>query len=349
MKSSLLAAAAVGAACWLAPLHAAPVADALQRPALQVRQPDRAVLLAAARAGERIVAVGERGVVLASDDHGGRWRQVPCPVSVTLTAVRFADARHGVVVGHGGSVLTSADGGLSWTLRLDGRRIAQIVLEAARASGDAARIKDAERLLADGPDKPLLDVLMLDERRMLAVGAYGLALYSDDGGQRWVPWMERLDNPKALHLYALRRSGDTLLVAGEQGLLLRSDDGGASFRRLQAPYKGSFFTAEMASPSQLLVAGLRGNVWRSADGGASWSQVALPVPASITASTVGADGSVWLASQAGTVLKLHAQGATPIAAPPLPQPAGLLFVGERQLLSLGMAGVVPVPVQGTTP
>jgi photosystem II stability/assembly factor-like uncharacterized protein len=336
--AALLCAALLGPA--VAP--AAPVTDALQRPALAVKQPQRSVLLAAARAGERLVAVGERGIVVVSDDHGASWRQVPCPVSVTLTAVRFADARHGVIVGHGGTALTTSDGGASWAVRLDGRRLAQRVLETARVDGDAVRLKDAERLVADGPDKPLLDVLMFDTRRILAVGAYGIALYSDDGGERWSSWSARLENPKALHLYAVRRAGDSLLVAGEQGLLLRSDDNGASFRRLSAPYKGSFFTGEMLSPSELLVAGLRGNVWRSSDAGASWSQVSVPMPASVTATAVGADGAVLLANQAGVVLRL--QGATPVPlnTTPLPMPGGLLVAADGRVLTLGVGGVVPV-------
>lgn len=108
----------------------------------------------AARAGDRMVAVGERGLIVVSDDRSATWRQVPSPVSVALTTVRFADALHGVAVGHGGTVLTTGDGGLNWAVRLDGRRVAQLALDAAKVSGDALRLKDAQRLVTDGPDKP---------------------------------------------------------------------------------------------------------------------------------------------------------------------------------------------------
>ena len=67
----------------------------------------------------RIVAVGERGLVILSDDRGASWRQVPSPVSVTLTMVRFADEQHGVAVGHGGTVLTTDDAGTTWRLPSD--------------------------------------------------------------------------------------------------------------------------------------------------------------------------------------------------------------------------------------
>src|SRR5882762_6618150 len=103
---SILVLAAALASSLSSSFAATPVCDALQRPALAVREPQRAVLLSGAQAGTRVVAVGERGVVALSDDGGTTWRQAPCPVSVTLTMVRFADDRHGVAVGHGGTVLT---------------------------------------------------------------------------------------------------------------------------------------------------------------------------------------------------------------------------------------------------
>lgn len=315
------------------------VGDALDRPALAVKAPQRAVLLAAAQAGTRIVAVGERGIVALSDDRGAGWRQAPSPVSVTLTMVRFADDRHGVAVGHGGTVLTTEDAGATWRLRLDGRRLAEL---AKTTAATPAAQREAEYLLADGPDKPFLDVLLWDAKRMLAVGAYGLAFYSADGGERWTPWMDRLPNPRALHWYVARRAGDTLLLAGEQGLLARSTDGGQTFQTMNSPYKGSWFAGEIRADGQTVLAGLRGNVWRSTDDGAQWTQLTSPVPATITAMALDAGGGLLLASQAGVVLRLKGDALLPLKAPPVPMPSALLPQQGGPLLTLGVAGVVPV-------
>jgi photosystem II stability/assembly factor-like uncharacterized protein len=320
----------------------APVGDALQRPALAVKAPQRAVLLSAALAGSRVVAVGERGIVALSDDRGASWRQAPSPVSVTLTMVRFTDERHGVAVGHGGTVLTTDDAGTSWRLRLDGRRLAELA-KAAATTPEAQQ--DAERLVTDGPDKPFLDVLQWDAKRLLAVGAYGLAFYSADGGESWTPWMDRLPNPKALHWYVARRAGNTLLLAGEQGLLARSDDGGQTFQTMNSPYKGSWFAGELSADGQAVLAGLRGNVWRSTGGGAQWAQLASPVPATITAMAVDAKGGLLLASQAGVVLRLQGDALVPLKAPPVPMPSALLPLQGGPLLTLGVAGVVPVQAE----
>lgn len=327
---------------------AAPVGDALDRAAVTVRSPERAVLLGAAQAGTRTVAVGERGIIVLSEDGGRHWHQAGTPTSVTLTTVRFADALHGWAVGHGGMVLSTEDGGKSWVRRLDGRRVAQIVLAAARAAGDAKAIQDAERLQADGPDKPLLDLLVIDARRLLAVGAYGIALGSDDGGQSWTSWMPRLPNPKGLHIYTARARGGNLLLAGEQGLVMMSSDAGQGFRRVDTPYKGSFFTAELPGDQVIVLAGLRGTALRSVDNGANWSPLATPMPASITGSAVTADGRLLATNQAGFVMALQGDHLQPIHAAPRPPLNGLLPQPSGAVLALTVQGAMPLPRESGT-
>ncbi|MBI3367277.1 MAG: glycosyl hydrolase, partial [Burkholderiales bacterium] len=102
------------------PAIAEPVPPAvLDTPAVPSAKALMAATLAVARAGQRLVAVGERGTVLLSDDGGASWRQAPVPVQVTLTSVRFIDPRTGWAAGHGGVILRSDDGGQSWTKQLD--------------------------------------------------------------------------------------------------------------------------------------------------------------------------------------------------------------------------------------
>lgn len=321
---------------------AAPVGDALERPSVLTAHATRSVLLGAARAGQRLVAVGERGIVILSDDQGTSWRQVETPVSVTLTGVRFADARHGYIVGHGATVLATDDSGEHWTRRLDGRRAAELALEAAQAGSDKGALRAAKWLVADGPDKPLLDLLVVDPRQVVVVGAYGLAFSSDDGGQTWRSWIENLDNPDGLHLYAIRQRGKRILVAGERGLVRLSEDAGRSFVSVPTPYRGSYFTAELPSEQEILVAGLRGNVWRSSDAGASWQQLTAPVPASITASALGDDGSLVLVNQAGMVLSGDAVSLAPVALPQMSPLNGVLQMRDGGLLLLSNNGLESV-------
>jgi photosystem II stability/assembly factor-like uncharacterized protein len=333
----------------------APVRGALERAAPVSVAPERALMLGAAQSGQRLVAVGERGIALWSDDAGVHWRQAAVPVAVTLTAVRLVDARRGYAVGHSGVVLRTVDGGQTWIKCLDGRMAAGIALAAAEAGGDARALAEAQRLKADGADKPLFDLHFYDADHGIVVGAYNLAFSTADGGRTWQSLMAGTANPKAMHLYALRAHGDTLLVAGEQGLALRSDDRGRSFRKLATPYNGSFFTAEFldAEGRDMMLAGLRGNVWRSRDGGGSWTQWATPLPVSITGSalmagsaTGSATPALVLVNQAGQILR--SDGGTFKLRPgaPLGPLAGVLPLKDGGMLALSFAGPVRIAANG---
>lgn len=265
------------------------VPAALTEPALISPKALGASTLAVARAGDRLVAAGERGTVLWSDDGGKTWQQARVPVRAGLTALRFVDARTGWAVGHLGVILKTEDGGKTWTLQLDGVRAAQALL--AAATDDASR-RAAQRLVEEGADKPWFDLEALDGQRVIAVGAYGLAMATRDGGRTWEPLPLRAVNPRGLHLYGVRAvggPGGAWVIAGEQGLLLRSSDDGVSFTALASPYKGSFFGLLSTRSGALLAYGLRGSVYRSGDAGASWDKVELGTPVSLQAGLERAD------------------------------------------------------------
>ncbi len=241
---------------------------------------------------------------MLSDDHGANWRQAKVPVSVSLTATQFVSARVGWVVGHGGVVLATTDGGETWRRQLDGRKAAQIEFDAAQGEGAAGkRLRDAERLVKEGPDKPFLDLYFSDERNGLVIGAYGLIFVTTDGGQRWRSAQQRLDNPKGRHLYGLRAVGKALYLVGEQGAAYRSDDGGQRFVELKTPYAGSYFGVVGAATGEVIVFGLRGHAYWSADAGANWQQSEIATGSTLTAGLRFADGSLLLVNESGQAFR----------------------------------------------
>ncbi len=248
--------------------------DVLDTPAQQSALAARGLLAGLARAGQRLVAVGQRGHVLASDDGGRTWAQARVPVSSDLVAVHFPTPSDGWAVGHDGVVLRSADGGRTWSRQLDGRALGELLVAAYTKSGDAKWIAEGKRFAAQGAENPLLDAWFDDARRGHVVGAFGLVLRTDDGGRSWEPLLHAAENPKGLHLYAVRRVGESLFVAGEQGTLLKWD--GSRFAALASPYAGTLFGL-VGNERAVLAHGLRGSVVRSTDGGRTWAMVASGV------------------------------------------------------------------------
>lgn len=326
--------------------------DVLDAPAQIFAKAGSLVQLAVASAGNRLVSVGERGVILLSDDQGKTWRQSKTvPVSVTLTRVSFVDTKTGWAIGHGGVILGTQDAGETWVKQLDGNAAAKLELAQAKAEGagpaSERRLLDAERLLADGADKPLLAMHFFDARRGLVVGAYGLAFGTEDGGQSWQSLMGRLSMANGRHLYAIHAVPGGLYLAGEQGLLLASTDSGASFSKIEFPGKGTLFG--MLSPKSekvLLAYGLKGNAYRSADAGKRWQKVDMP-PVSLVAGLRLANGDWVLADESGQLHRSDDEGQhfkrLPLAHPVVI--ASLLETADGTLVGSGVRGTARIELK----
>lgn len=284
--------------CSLAPSFAADFIDPLSKEAEFSRQPDREIMTGLARAGKRLVAVGIRGQIVISDDAGAAWRQAKVPVGSDLVAANFPSDKAGWAVGHDGVVLATMDGGNTWLKQLDGNAAARTM---AGKYANMPLAVEAERFAEQGPDKPFLDVWFDNEMTGFVVGAYNLIFRTDDGGKNWTPWLDRTDNPKMLHLYAIRRIGEDYFIVGEQGLVLKLDPLSGRFRMLDVPYKGTFFGIT-GKPGAVIVYGLRGNVFRTTDDGKSWKKVETGLAVTLVGSTIADDGRIVLVSQTGHVL-----------------------------------------------
>jgi photosystem II stability/assembly factor-like uncharacterized protein len=271
--------------------------DPLDAPATLAASPARQPMAAVAHAGSRLVAVGQRGVIVVSDDHGRTWRQVPSPVQSDLTAVTFASASQGWAVGHDGVILHSSNGGESWVRQLDGRVANERFVahyRAALAAGDASvkpLLEQAERNAKAGPSLPWLDVWFENTQRGYAVGSFGVAAVTVDGGKTWLPGLEYVDNPDFLNLNAIRGIGGDIFIAGERGTVFRLDRSSGRFVRLNSGYTGSFFGVA-GNDKRLFAFGLRGNVYESADRGDTWKQAQSTTDSSLNDAITLADGRV---------------------------------------------------------
>lgn len=308
-------------------------------------------------AGDRAVAVGERGHILVSETRRDGWRQIErVPTRSNLTAVTAIDQRV-FAVGHDGVVLRSDDGGLTWVRK---------------------RVQLFDR---DNPDPrngaPLLDVLFTDVDNGFAVGAYATLLRTRDGGDTWeyvdvlnrggaaapteeelaadavAPGLEDeswnfnaadldLDEETDPHLNGIARTGNgNLFVVAERGAAFRSVDGGDTWQRIQLPYEGSMFGVIGTGGDHVLCFGLRGNVFESSDLGSTWSKRETGTELSLMGGAVGADGATVLVGGNGIVLS-RSNDNEPFLASTHPDGAVLssvLVLGPGEYTVVGESGV----------
>ncbi|WP_447590943.1 WD40/YVTN/BNR-like repeat-containing protein [Aquipseudomonas campi] len=313
-----------------APMHAQAATDAPAVFSVESPKAATSLLVDIAHAGKRLVAVGDRGHILFSDDSGKNWVQARVPTRQMLTGVFFIDDKKGWAVGHDAQILATTDGGANWTLQFE----------------------DLER------EAPLLDIWFQDANHGLAVGAYGALLETTDGGQNWNNVSDRLDNEDGYHLNGITAVKDAgLFVVGEMGSMFRSADWGQTWERMHAPYEGSLFGAlGTANANTLLVYGLRGNLLRSTDFGTTWQSLQLlsengPLRFGLAGGTLLKDGTLVIVGHGGSVLRSSDGGRTfsVINRSDRASLAGVTDDAAGNLILVGQGGVHIATATGAAP
>jgi photosystem II stability/assembly factor-like uncharacterized protein len=286
--------------------------------------------MAVTLAGNRLVSVGAQGVILLSDDAGRHFRQArEVPIASTLTAVSFADPKHGWAVGNWGAILRTEDGGETWQLQ--------------RSDLHA--------------DIPLFGVYFRTVRQGWATGLWSLLLATDDGGANWrliKPPAEHGADRTGLNFNAIFPAGaNTLLIPAEQGKVLLSADNGATWKVIDTGYTGSFWSGLALRDGAILLGGLRGSIYRSTDGGLTWRRVPSEGRSSVTGFTQLADGSIAASALDGVMLRSTDDGLS-FTATQRPDRAELTAVisGDgRNLVFMSADGPTApqLPVQGAEP
>jgi photosystem II stability/assembly factor-like uncharacterized protein len=304
-------------------------------------------LIGVAKAGKRIVAVGLRGHIVYSDDEGKSWIQAQVPVSSDLVAVSFPDEKNGWAVGHYGIVLNTTDGGATWQKQLDGKMAADITQKyfAAKTGADVTpeverAIRQAKAMVDEANTQTLLDVNFETAQVGYVVGTFNRIFRTEDGGKTWTPMMDRTDNPKELHFYAIHSDGKETYLAGEQGMVWRLDRAKNRFVAIQTPYNGTLFGL-IVDGENLSVFGMRGSLLRSGDQGKTWERIQLGNQAGIGGGAVLSDGSVVIANQAGAVLLSSDHGKTfqhVKTSKPMSY-FGIKPIAERKVVLVGSEGV----------
>lgn len=361
---------------FLAQLPAYASKDPLELPAYRSTKAPSSMLLDVTHAGHRLVAVGERGIIVYSDTNGKTWAQAAVPVTVTLTGVYFPTPTKGWAVGHDGVILRTMDGGRNWAKQFDGNKANTMIVAAAEKRVQDARtagqsptlLRGAESALEDaragakfGPSRPLLDVWFKNEAEGIVIGSFGQIFHTNNAGENWELWAGRLNNPDGLHYNAITATaGGLLVIAGEGGKVYRSGDGGQSWDTFETGYPGQLYGVvgipDKTGPEVLIAFGFGGHVFRSTDKGASWHQVVQETKKSVVAGTVLPGATLVLVTQDGQLLRSDNEGRSfrsentgadmsVAAMTPIASDGSLIFTGMNgtKIVSTNNAGKVKQP------
>lgn len=227
----------------------------------------------------RLIAVGERGTIIVSDDDGETWQKTSSDreLPVTLTDISWFGDGLLLVVGHDGVLLRSEDSGASW----------QKILHSSD-SGD-----------------PLLGTWSADGKEIFAYGSFGRFMRSTDAG---LTWDESELEIHGEHLNSLSGDGARMqLLVGEMGLVLRSNNQGQDWEQIDPFYRGSLFGVAHLQGSTWITYGMRGHVFVSQDDGDSWNQIELPHRLPLYGHAEDADGVV-IVGTGGAYVKVAQTG-----------------------------------------
>lgn len=346
--------------------------DLLKIPAIQSTKASKGLMLSLAKAGDRLLGAGERGIIVYSDDQGQAWNQAKVPVSVTITSIFFPTDKQGWAVGHDGVILATKDAGVTWKKQFDGndanRLIEQELISRLNEkksqlakSNLSAQIKD--QLNADidsiqlaiedikagsefGPSRPLFGVWFKNNLEGIVVGSFGQIFSTKNGGESWSYLGSRISNPDNFHFNNISMLSDgRLAITAEQGKIWLSKDQGLSWNLTDTGYEGYIYgVISLPKASKLIAYGFAGNLFHADLDGKSWKPLPKLTNKSLISSTV--DGStVIIFSGDRRQLISHDHGQTfTVSQLPMGKPIAtvLSLSSVRNVLMVGGVGGVSV-------
>ena len=199
--------------------------------------------------GQSIV-VGDKGVVMTSTDQGINCTLVQLTKDrkfYDLYSVAFAaDGTHGWIIGDGGLIFRTEDGGTTWNQQNSTQTVA------------------------------LLKIAVIDAQKACTVGEHGVVLCTNDGGAHW-----NLNKFEDLVFFDVAFTDpDHGWAVGEFSTAIRTTDGGKTWN-LQTGGKrivtfDPYFAIVFKNAQDGLVLGLNGIDMQTTDGGNTWNAGTLP-------------------------------------------------------------------------
>jgi photosystem II stability/assembly factor-like uncharacterized protein len=268
------------------------------------------LLLGLARAGNRVVAVGNDGNVLLSDDEGQTWRLAKPATDELLTSVVFTSPKEGWAVGQDETVLHSTDAGETWT----------------------------RQYIKPAADQVLFTIISLAPGHLFSSGSYNLILETQDGGANWKE--SKIDNlDDDYHLNCAVNRGDDVMVTGEGGHAFIRYAG--AWTPMKLPYEGSQFACATGADGSFYSFGLRGTAFRALPGAKEWTKLDSGTQRSFFGAANLANGHIALVGGNGLVELLDTTTGkmSPVPRPTAETLSGVIESKDGKLIIVGDDGV----------
>ena len=208
-------------------------------------------------------AVGDKGAILHTTEGGTQkfievdqrvqeaaslstWLPLDSGTNERLYDAVFVDSENGWVVGEGGVILHTLDGGAQWEAQVSKTEVKLSAVDffdartgwAVGEKGTILSTRDGGLTWSreqSGTGEHLNDIAFVDAFNLWVVGEKGTILHSSDGGFKWVP--RKFDEGIKQKLTAVDFGDESNgMIVGKEGTLLKTTDGGATWLRQRIVY-----------------------------------------------------------------------------------------------------------------
>lgn len=254
--------------------------------------------------------IGDTGATFYTNNGGDAWFTPMLGNSALLQASSFPDAVHGWLAGANGTIMRTADAGLTWETQASGitvwRGIHFVNATTGWVVGDGGQIKkttDGVNWVSQtsGVTTQLNGVWFINTTTGIAVGNNGTVLTTADGGTTW-----RLrDSGRTWHLNAVWSASATSAYAvGDGGRIRRSTNAGRSWTGLTSGTGQNLLAVHGMSATNVWVSGNSGTILRTTNSGTNWTPLTSGAGTNPVRAIKFVDANTgWFASNYGLVSK----------------------------------------------
>ena len=223
--------------------------------------PDPVAMLGVAIVGDRTVAVGQMGLIYVHSPESG-WKKVESPTQERLLNVAGNNSGRVVAVGAFGAVIMSNDYGDTWT----------------NAQPNWLEIGDADAgggALTGAAGEPTIYAVQVFDDGTIFIGGELSFIVRSKCGKNWQLVNQAktsLDEiAPSINSISIRPNGIGFAV-GQSGTVLRTRDRGASWEVLDSSATANLLSVTSLDSGEVVAVGMRSTI-RSNDGGDSWSSM----------------------------------------------------------------------------